>query len=234
MSTFDLSAAETRLVREALVAVAEMFLGRAKRQVQELDEMVCAPAGGVDRHTDDLRATEARDRAKAALLTRIAARLELGGNPSDEPAYYLLMDLETFADVSRRAQDRLGGPGTWAAIALLTAVIEAELISDEAGDSWRVPCNQEALAFIREFAPDIARRWPAVVGGEDEAATLRSEALAAIGVQAAGKEIAGLEVDREGVARLVLEGGVAIVLAPDGMIDYDEGHLHGTPQESGS
>lgn len=49
----------------------------------------------------------------------------------------------------------------------------------------------------------------------------RAEALAMIAHRAPGRVIVGVEIDRAGGLRIVLEGGAAIVMAPDGTIDFD-------------
>jgi len=133
----------------------------------------------------------------------------------DDSRVWLEMDVDEMRTLRRRARETLGRPGAWDAVEVLSAMSEAELHPELFG-VWRVPCTEQALTFISTYAPvvPIEIKAPGVS---------RSDVLALIGVQAAGKKIVGLEVDRDRVARLVLDGGAAIVFAPDGQLDYVEG-----------
>jgi hypothetical protein len=87
---------------------------------------------------------------------------------------------------------------------------------EAAGDwGWRVRCDEPALAFIREHAPELTRLWPAVFGqvAVPRVATI-SQALAMI-----GQTVAGIESDGRGL-RLVFESGDALLIAEDGDLDW--------------
>lgn len=76
---------------------------------------------------------------------------------------------------------------------------------------WRVYCDEPALTFIREQAPDLARLWPAVFG---DVPVPRAATLAAFAHEAIGQTVAGVEVDGQAV-RVVFESGATLVATGD-------------------
>lgn len=96
------------------------------------------------------------------------------------------------------------------------ALRKALTTSTQASPStWRVACDEAALRYIRERAPEVAARWPAVFGEVEvpRAATI-SQVCAAI-----GQTVAGIESDGEGL-RLVFASGDALLIRPDGALDW--------------
>lgn len=53
----------------------------------------------------------------------------------------------------------------------------------------------------------------------------RAHMLTMIGVLAPGREVRGIEVSSDGVARLRLSGRAAIAMHPDGQLDWEEDAL---------
>lgn len=122
----------------------------------------------------------------------------------------LTMSMATFdelyirAQVPQPAQER-------DARALRRALTASEVIAGRV----HVACCPAALRFVREAAPEIARRWPAVFGDVDvpRAATI-SQVCGAI-----GQTVAGIESDGDSL-RLVFESGDALLIGVDGALDW--------------
>jgi hypothetical protein len=86
---------------------------------------------------------------------------------------------------------------------------------EASGECWRVRCDEPALSFIREHAPELMRLWPAVFGDAPvpRVATI-SQAMAMV-----GQTVAGIESDGHGL-RIVFESGDALLIAEDGDLDW--------------
>jgi hypothetical protein len=87
------------------------------------------------------------------------------------------------------------------------SLMRALVTTASASDWYRVTCDEAALAFIRDRAPEIARHWPAVFG---EVQVPRPNMLAVIAHSAVGQTVAGVHVDRAGVLRIEFESGDAL------------------------
>jgi len=134
---------------------------------------------------------------------------------SEDVATRLVMNRDTLLDLELRARMRSHVDAR--ANDLAAAITGRQVLSD---NTFRIFCSPAALAFMREEAPDIARRWPSVFG---EVVVPRTDTLAAIGAGAVGRAIVGVEIGRDQSLTLRLEGGRAILVGVDGSIDFDAG-----------
>ncbi len=123
----------------------------------------------------------------------------------------LVMSKATLHALSARAS--LVPPGTPGRRALDAAIARRESLSF---GRWRVPCDEPALAFIREHAPEIARMWPAVFG---DVAVPRAATIIEIANRAPGQVVAGLTVIN-GQLRLSFESGDALLIGREARIEW--------------
>jgi hypothetical protein len=101
------------------------------------------------------------------------------------------------------------------------AFMRALATSTAIAGGYRVTCDDAALAFIRDAAPEIARYWPAVFG---EVQVPRSNVLAVIAHSVVGQTVAGVHVAPAGAVRVEFESGDALTFdAPiiDGLCAID-------------
>lgn len=84
--------------------------------------------------------------------------------------------------------------------------------------TYRVECDEAALAFIREEAPDIARDWPSVFG--DHVPVSRPNMLALIASHAPGQQIATVDTSTPGTLVLGFVSGDVLVVDAYGAIDW--------------
>lgn len=124
----------------------------------------------------------------------------------------LVMSIATFDELYMRAQI----PPRPSLDAGARALRRALTWSEVAGAQVRVSCDPAALDFIREAAPEIAQRWPAVFGGVDVPRGVVVAQLA----EAIGQMVAGLVVERDGTVRLAFESGAALLIGADGALEW--------------
>lgn len=83
---------------------------------------------------------------------------------------------------------------------------------------YRLACDEAALAFIREDAPDLAQNWPAVFG--DHAPVSRPSMLALIEAHAPGQTVAAVDTSTPGTLVLSFVSGDVLVVDAYGAIDW--------------
>ncbi len=89
--------------------------------------------------------------------------------------------------------------------------------SDVDGDQVRVKCDADALDFIAQAAPEVARRWPAVFG--DGVEVPRVAVFIAIAKDMIGQTVAGVTMLGDELSVDFTSGDV-LVVAPDGGLDW--------------
>lgn len=97
------------------------------------------------------------------------------------------------------------------------ALMRALVTSEEIKGDYTATCDEAALAFIRDAAPEVARHWPAVFG---EVQVPRAHLLVVIGHNAVGQRVAGVHIDRAGGMRIEFESGDALLLNGVGDVDW--------------
>lgn len=138
------------------------------------------------------------------------------GQSDTDHATPLLMSVGTFDELWLRAQF----PGTASATMQARArAMRAALAASEhaTATTVRVRCCAVALAFISDCAPDIARSWPAVFGGDVDVP--RALVLIDIAGHAIGQTVAGVLLEADSL-RVDFESGDALVVAADGRLDW--------------